>query len=133
MSGKRRDVPQLGQQAKQSIAPLKVLSKEVPQVLQQDLGEAAKLAAAMGVTVAELLGSQDDKLPMADIAPTYVPGKPLVSEQKLKQMPTHMRNLHQWYLREVKGVRIMIMAKVRQEYFFRPEEVHVDFSELYQL
>ena len=110
-----------------------MLSKDVPQAEQQDLGEAAKLAAAMGVTVAELLGSEDDKLPMADVAPTYVPGKPLVSEQKLKQLPTQMRNLHQWYMREVKGVRIMIVAKVRQEYFFRPEEVHVEFSELFQL
>ena len=89
-SGKRRDVPQLGEQAKQSIPPLKVLSKDVPQAQQQDLVEAAKLAAAMGVTVAELLGSQDDKLPMADVAPTYVPGKPLVNEQKLKQLPTQM-------------------------------------------
>ena len=87
----------------------------------------------MGVTVAELLGSQDDKLPMADIAPTYVPGKPLVSEQKLKKMPTHMRNLHQWYLRAVKAEQIMIVAKVPAEYFFRAEEVHVDFSELFQL
>ena len=56
-SGKRRDVPQLGKQAKQSIPPLKVLSEDVPQVLQQDMEEAAKLAAAMGVSVAELLGS----------------------------------------------------------------------------
>ena len=111
-SGKRRDVPQLGEQAKQSIPPLKVLSKDVPQAQQQDLVEAAKLAAAMGVTVAELLGCEDDKLPMADVAPTYVPGKPFVSEQKLKQLPTQMRNLHQWYLREVKGDRIMIVVKV---------------------
>ena len=57
----------------------------------------------------------------------------MVSKEKVKQLPTHMRNLHEWYLREVKGDRIMIVAKVPQEYFFRPEEVHVDFSELYQL
>ena len=91
------------------------------------------MAAAMGVTVAELIGSQDDKLPMADVASTYVSGKPLVSEQKLKQLPTEMRNLHQWYLRAVKQDRIMIVAKVPAEYFFRAEEVHVEFSELYQL
>ena len=87
----------------------------------------------MGVSVAELLGSQDDKLPKADVVPTYVPGKPLVSKQKLKQLPTQMRNLHEWYLREVKRDRIMIVAKVPQDYFFRAEEVHVDFSEFYQL
>ena len=46
--------------------------------------EAATLAAAMGVSVAELLGSQDDKLPKADVVPTYVPENPLVSKMKLK-------------------------------------------------
>ena len=52
-SAKRRDVPQLGQQAKQSIPPLKVLSRDVPvQAENQDMAEAAKLAAAMGVTLA---------------------------------------------------------------------------------
>ena len=102
-SGKRSDVPQLGEQAKQSIPSLKVLSENVPQVLQQDMEEAGKLAAAMGVTVAELLGSQDDKLPKADVVPTYVAGKPLVSDEKLAQLPTHMRNLHDWYLSVVGG------------------------------
>ena len=87
----------------------------------------------MGVSVVELLGFQDDKLPKADVVPTYVPGKPLVSKEKLKQLPTHMRNLHEWYLREVKSDRTMIVAKVPEEYFFRAEEIHVEFSELFQL
>ena len=114
-AGKEGRFPRLGEQAKQSIPPLKVLSEDVPQVLQQDMEEAAKLAAAMGVSVAELLGSQDDKLPKTDVVPTYVPGKPLVSKEKLKQLPTHMRNLHEWYLRVVEGDRTMIVAKVRHE------------------
>ena len=62
-SGKRRDVPQLGEHAKQSISPLKVLSEDVPQVQQQDMKEAAKLAAAMGVSVAELLVSKTISYP----------------------------------------------------------------------
>ena len=94
---------------------------------------AAELAAAMGVTVADLLGSQDDKLPKADVVPTYIPGMPLVSKEKLQQLQTKMRNLHEWYLRAVKGGRTMIVAKVLHEYYFRPEEVHVDFPELFQL
>ena len=87
----------------------------------------------MGVTVAELLGSEDNKLPNADVVPTYVPGKPFVSKEKLKKLPTHMRSMHERYLREVKRDRIMIVAKVPEEYFFRAEEVHVEFSELFQL
>ena len=39
----RRDVAQLGQQAKQSIPPLNVLSEHVPQlVMQQNIEEATK-------------------------------------------------------------------------------------------
>ena len=129
----RRDVPQLGKQAKQSIPPLKVLSKHAPQPPQLDMVTATEIAAAMGVTVAQLLSSEDDKLPKADVVPTYVPGQPLVSKEKLQQLPTQMRNLHEWYLRAVKGGRTMIVAKVPHEYYFRPEEVHVDFPELFQL
>ena len=52
------------------------------------LFRSAKLAADMGVSVAELLGSQDDKLPMAPVVPGYVPGMPLVSQEKREQLPT---------------------------------------------
>ena len=95
--------------------------------------EAAELAATMGVSLAELLGSQDDKLPKADVVPIYVPGMPLVSKEKLQQLPTQMRNLHEWYLGVVEVGRTMIVAKVPHEYFFRADEVHVEFSELFQL
>jgi phage gp16-like protein len=45
-SKKRSDVPQLGKQAKQSIPPLKVLSKNVPSLVQgQNLEIAEKWAA----------------------------------------------------------------------------------------
>ena len=95
--------------------------------------EAAKLAADMGVSVAEFLGSQDDKLPKAPIVPTYVPGMPWVSQEKRAQLPTEMRHLHEWYLRVVREGRIMIVAQVPSEYYFRHDEIHVEFSELNQL
>ena len=63
---RRRDVPQLGQQARQSIPPLNVVFEAAPQlVMQKDMEEARKLAADMGVTVEQLLGPQDDNLPKA--------------------------------------------------------------------
>ena len=101
-------------------------------MLEQNIEEAEKLAAAMGVSVEVLLGSQDDKLPTTVIAPkpTYVPGKPLVSKEKLQQLPTHMRNLNEWYLR---ADRMFIVAKVPREYYFRPEEIHVKLEELFQM
>ena len=132
---KRRDVAQLGEQAKQSIAPLNVLSKDVSLAQQQHTEEAEKLAAVMGCIVAEFLGSQDDKLPTAaaNPKPTYVPGKPLVSKEKWDQLPTQMRKLHQWYLSASKGDEIMIVENVPHDYYFRHDEVHVEFSELFQL
>ena len=130
---KRLDVPQLGQQAKQSIPPLKVLTENVPPPVQGLALESAKeLAAACGVSVEELLSSQDDKIPKAVVAPKahFVMGEPLVSKDDL---PTNMRYLHQWYLSESKNGRTMIVASVPREYYGRPEEIHIDFDELFQM
>ncbi|KAK1645884.1 hypothetical protein QYE76_063689 [Lolium multiflorum] len=97
---KRKEVPLLGDQPKQSIPALKVFN--VPKVYQEqggfDMEEAAKLAAACDVTVEELLLAADAALPTADIAPKFVYGSNLVSTEQLHKLPTHMRNLHQWYL-----------------------------------
>jgi hypothetical protein len=75
-----------------------VLSEDVPQQQhQENIDEAAKLAAQMGMKVADLLGGAD--LPKAVVVQKYVHGQPLVSNEKLRQLPTHMRNLHAWYLK----------------------------------
>jgi hypothetical protein len=67
-------------------------------VLSEDeqvyMDEAVKLAAQMGMTIDDLLGGAD--LPKAIVAWKYVHGQPLVSDEKLRQLPTHMRNLHDW-------------------------------------
>ena len=87
----------------------------------------------MGVTIAELLGTQDDNIPKAPVVRTYVPKEELVSREKWQQLPTQMRKLHDWYMEEAKKGRIMIVAKVPHEYYFRAEKIHVEFSELFQL
>jgi hypothetical protein len=69
-SKKRSYVPQLGQQAKQSILPLKVLSKNVPSLVQQQsLEEAEKWAAEWNMSVEDILASQDERFPKAIVAP----------------------------------------------------------------
>jgi hypothetical protein len=132
---KKSDVPLLGQQAKQTIAPLKVVSQNVPLLAQQpvDMSIAAELAASMEISLDELLGPQLDLLPKMPIAPKYVAGEDLVSKERLRELPTQMRNLHQWYSTVIKQGRIMIVANVPREYYFRPEEVHIEFPELFQL
>jgi hypothetical protein len=135
-SKKRSDIPQLGQQAKQSIPPLRVLSKNVPSLVQgQNLEIVEKWAAEWGMSVEDVLASQDDRFPKAVVAPKpkFVMGGPLVSKEKLEDLPTNMCYLHTWYLNEAKNGRIMIVARVPREYYGRPEDIHVDFDELFQM
>jgi hypothetical protein len=136
VSKNRSDVPQLGQQAKQSIPPLRVLSENVPSLVQrQSLEEAKKWAwaAEWNMSVEDVLASQDERFPKAVVAPKpkFVMGGPLVSKERLEDLPTNMHYLHAWYMNEAKNGRIMIVASVPREYYGRPEEIHVDFDELF--
>jgi hypothetical protein len=110
-----------------------VLSEDVPQQQQQaNMDEAALLVAQMGVTVADLLGGAD--LPKAVVARKCVHGQPLVSKERYRDLPTHMRNLHDWYmLASEKDGQTMLVAKVAEEYYFCVDEIHIEFSELFQL
>ncbi|KAK1620243.1 hypothetical protein QYE76_025760 [Lolium multiflorum] len=132
---KRKEVPLLGAQPKQSIPALKVLN--VPKLYQEhggfDMEEAAKLAAACDVTVEELLSAADTAVPTADIAPKFVYGADLVSTEQLLKLPTHMRNLHQWYLDACKENIRFIVASIPWEYYYRKEEIHIEMNELWQL
>jgi hypothetical protein len=56
------------------------------------MDEAVKLAVQMNITVAELLGGAE--LPKATIAQKYVYGQLLVDNEKLRQMPINLWNLH---------------------------------------
>ncbi|KAI4971038.1 hypothetical protein ZWY2020_001952 [Hordeum vulgare] len=79
-SKKKSDVPQLGQQAKQSIPPLKVLTENVPPPVQgQAFDREKELADECGISVEDLLASQDHRIPKAVVAPKpqFVMGEPL--------------------------------------------------------
>ena len=110
---------------------------DVPSVYQEhggfDLEEAAALAAQVGCTVQDLLSAHDAAVPTADIAPKFVYGADLVSRERLRQLPTHMRNLHQWYLDACKENTSYIVANIPEEYYFRKEEIHIEMNELWQL
>jgi hypothetical protein len=113
-----------------------VLPENVPSLVQgQDLGLAKKWAEDWGIPVEVLLASQDDIVPKAVVAPKpqFVMGAPLVSKDKFDDLPTNMRYLHTWYLSESKNGRTMIVARVPREYYGRPEEIHIDFDELFQM
>jgi hypothetical protein len=96
-SKKRSDVSQLGQQAKQSISPLRVLSENLPSPVQgQSLEIAKKWAAEWNMSVEDVLASQDERFPKAVVAlkPKFVMGGPLVSKERLEDLPTNMCYLH---------------------------------------
>jgi hypothetical protein len=113
-----------------------VLSKNVPSVVQREsLEEAKKCAAEWNMSVEDNLASQDERFPKAVVArkPKFIMGGPLVSKERLEELPTNMCYLHAWYMNEAKNGRIMIVASVPREYYGRPKEIHVDFDELFQM
>jgi hypothetical protein len=87
------------------------------------------------MSVEDIMASQDELFPKAVVAPKtkFVMEEPLVSKERLEELPTHMRHLHAWYLNDAKNGRIMIIANVPREYYDRPEEIHVEFEELFQM
>jgi hypothetical protein len=125
---------QVGQHAKQSIPPLKVLSRNVPSWFSSKVWKKQRSGRLNGnMSVEDIMASQDKLFPKAVVAPKpkFVMGELLVSNERLEELPTHMRHLHAWYLTAAKKGRIMIMVNVPQEYYGRPEEIHVDFDELF--
>ena len=61
------------------------------------------------------------------------PGKPLVRPEEVPLLPTKMRTLHDWYLKEVNNGRESLMVKVKAEHYFHEKDVWVDFPEMFQL
>jgi hypothetical protein len=95
------------------------------------MDKTVRLVAQMNITVAELLGGAE--LSKAPIAWKYVYGQPLVDDEKLCEMLTMLRKFHDWYLRTSKhGEQTMLVAKVAPEYYFREDEIHIDFSKFFQ-
>jgi hypothetical protein len=95
------------------------------------MDEAVRLVAQMNITVAELLGGT--KLPKAPLARQYVYGQPLVDAEKLREMPTMMQRFHDWYMKmSERGEQTMLVAKVGSEYYFREDEIHIEFLEFFQ-
>jgi hypothetical protein len=74
-----------------------VLSENVPSLVQlQILEEAEKWAAEWNMSVEDILASQDDRFPKAVVAPKpkFVMEGPLVSNERLEELPINMHYLH---------------------------------------
>ena len=93
-SGKR-DVAQLGEQAKRSISPLKVPTHQ-GFVADISMIQAAKA----GISLSQLEVRQITVLPEDSWKWEY--GKSLVPPDQINLLPTQMRKLHDWYLQVTK-------------------------------
>ena len=130
-----KTVPQLGEQAVQSIPPLIVqtsVSTADRLVITDDHKRQTKEA---GVTVEQLLGLE--KIPgitEEEVKYQYVRGKPLVKPDDVKLLPTRMYNLHTWYMQKTANTNEeSLMVKFKPEHYFHGKDVWIEFSELFQL
>jgi len=117
-----KTIPQLGEQKKKSISPLKVLPL---------LDEYEVIAKSLGLSVDQLLNKE--AIPMAELAWKFVLGEPLVRPEQIPHLPTQMRILHDWYMEVTKKDRKMLLMKFRTEHYFREGEIIIEFDELFQI
>ena len=69
-----------------------------------------------------------------EIKRKYVRGQPLVEPDKVKNLPTRMYELHQWYMNITRiSNRASLMVNVKEEHYFHEKVLYVDYSELFQL
>ncbi|KAK1696855.1 hypothetical protein QYE76_013552 [Lolium multiflorum] len=100
-----KEVAQLGEQSKQSIAPL--------------------IVQAAGL----------DEAPMKDAVFTYVKNGPLIEPAQEEDLPRQMKGLLNWYKSyiKLKNAKDYIYAEVRAEHHFKHYYIAVQQSELFQL
>ena len=120
----RENCSPVGEQAVQSIIPLKVVIT----------GAGRENARQLGITVEQLL--EIEEFPPTDpkeLEWAYVPRNPLVSPEDEKLLSTQMYRLHDWYMREVKSGRQSLMVSIKREHYYHEKHLWVEFPELFQL
>ena len=67
-----------------------------------------------------------------EIKRKYVRGQPLVEPDNVKNLPTRMYELHQWYMNITKiSDRLSLMVNVKEEHYYHEKGVSVEYSELF--
>jgi hypothetical protein len=97
----KRDIAQLGAQAKKLVSLLKVFASDAGGSVAQP--SHYDFVAEAGLTLSQLM-SED--IPTAPLAWKYEKGKSLVPPGKERTLSSQMRRLHEWYMDAAKGVRI---------------------------
>ena len=92
-------------------------------------------AEELKITVGQLLEIEDmPGITEEEIKRKYVRGQPLVAPDKVKNLPTRMYELHQWYMNITKrSDRESLMMQVKKDHYYHENAVTVEYSELFQL
>ena len=140
-SASGKSVAQLGQQKNQSCPPLKVFSdtevgsskaaaEHVDPEFVAMYGEAA---AAQGMTIPHYL-AQLEVFPEDQMKQKYRHGEPLVRPNEVNDLPTKIRRLHNWYMKESAKSENWIYVHFKNEHYGHGNGlVMIEFEELYQL
>ena len=145
-----KTVPQLGEQAAQAIPPLVVPTTHESTRAQYYCGQtvyAPELghvviteehimqAEMLKITVGQLLEIEPmPPLREEEIKRKYVRGQPLVEQDEVKNLPTRMYQLHQWYMNMTKiSNRVSLMVNVKKEHYYHEKALSVEYSEQFQL
>ena len=92
-------------------------------------------AEMLKITVGQLLDIEPmPPLREEELKRKYVQGQPLVEPDKVKNLPTRMYELHQWYMNITKiSNRESLMVNVNKEHYYHEKAVTFEYSELFQL
>ena len=92
-------------------------------------------AEMLKITVGQLLEIEPmPPLREEEIKQKYGRGQPLLEPDKVKNLPTRMYELHQWYMDITKiSNRESLMVNVKREHYYHEKAVSVEYSELFQL
>ena len=64
----------------------------------------------------------------SEIKQKYVRGQPLVHPDKVKDLPTRMYELHQWYMKITKiSNRESLMVNVKREHYYYEKALAVEY------
>ena len=120
---KAKQVPQLGEQKVQSVAPLKVQTDKSPNV-------------GTNVPVTDYMDDDafDALFPKStEIARKFVYGKDLLPADEMVRLAYQMRRLHEWYMKVAKDKLLVFYVTYRADQFLINNDICVKIKELWQL
>ena len=118
-----KEVPQLGQQPRQEVEPLVVEPAQL---------EICNFLKDTGLSMEQLL--EDAPIETAPVMYTFKLGEPLVTPDKIRELPTQMYRFHQWYMDKSAMGREMFGARVRNSDYYQGEDViWIRYKEVFDL